>query len=921
MANWPQTWVETFNDSIEQKFKITELKEKFDIQVSQEELLEYTNALFTMKEVQKIKAWISSVSELAKAKLDILNQEFIATEQVRKTQQRLNKRIQNWVEEAKQSGEKAEGALNSWLEMVNETSESISDSDAWKKVKQLWDQTKNAINKWAETVKELGFLGVLENAKKNWGFWWMMAWFLLGILKMFWIGSKVEEMKEKLDFSSPEYKETLSQTQNTVISYLEKTTWEEFDIETKERLKVKLTPNSKWSLISVEEFKILSEKVKSWKKVWIEDFKNTWVIWKLINDPDFKEIAELLSENINKKLFIFFKSKFEKSWVTFNPKNEWKLKGIIKKEFENTTLNMLVERTKENWWEVHFDWLEWIQGVIWIWTLIPNVILEAYKEDIIKAENLAIWIVESWKNTLSVWLKALDWQNIIPDLMWRMNWDDFDEKIWNIAPWKKLLLERAFYAELWLVTSVLWTIWFYGTSSLVSIIEWTNNKIIWKTFSTPPTNRLEKTLNIIWEWKWVWLKEIQWALKDTHRSYEIVKQLEQWGLSNSIKNKLEKELWEISSNFTKSNTGLYTKANLAKVTKNLNPLQTFHFTKSIEQLQQITKTNEQLWIAIVKWTFTKETLKVKQFLESFKVRYINWRAVLNITDWLKWKEFAKAMWSLAPEMIKGLFRIAPILIVWSTIWESSKEQEWEWYETLMMLNGFVWWMQLFKDTEVSYTEEWLKIKNPESFAWWIALVWMETVFLVKETIQYSKWKIINIPAAFWRAAINSLVRLPLDAIKWVWWAWARWYEALKIAKSYLKKAPKKWKIWLWAALLLWAIVSIEYASAEEINSEQLEKDGLLKNWEPNISLLKEKWTNIDNNKKEEIISLYSISMLEKSFVEDKDKFNFKLNDWIFKINIDKSLENKQVLVNNLLEDVSRFLTEINSNIKLDINFN
>jgi hypothetical protein len=62
-------------------------------------------------------------------------------------------------------------------------------------------------------------------------------------------------------------------------------------------------------------------------------------------------------------------------------------------------------------------------------------------------------------------------------------------------------------------------------------------------------------------------------------------------------------------------------------------------------------------------------------------------------------------------------------------------------------------------------------------------------------------------------------------------------------------------------------------------------------------------------------------MLEKSFVEDKDKFNFKLNDWIFKINIDKSLENKQVLVNNLLEDVSRFLTEINSNIKLDINFN
>jgi hypothetical protein len=29
-----------------------------------------------------------------------------------------------------------------------------------------------------------------------------------------------------------------------------------------------------------------------------------------------------------------------------------------------------------------------------------------------------------------------------------MNWDDFDEKLLNVTPEKKLLLERAFYAEL-----------------------------------------------------------------------------------------------------------------------------------------------------------------------------------------------------------------------------------------------------------------------------------------------------------------------------------------------------------------------------------------------------------------------------------------------------------------------------------------
>jgi hypothetical protein len=29
-----------------------------------------------------------------------------------------------------------------------------------------------------------------------------------------------------------------------------------------------------------------------------------------------------------------------------------------------------------------------------------------------------------------------------------MNWDNFDEKLLNVSPEKKLFLERAFYAEL-----------------------------------------------------------------------------------------------------------------------------------------------------------------------------------------------------------------------------------------------------------------------------------------------------------------------------------------------------------------------------------------------------------------------------------------------------------------------------------------
>jgi hypothetical protein len=853
--------------------------------------------------IEEAKQWVNEVKEIAWDIQKSINIEKAKNIEWKKSAELAEEWMNLFLKKTDKVSWTIKEDLKDWVKKAKKVSEKIK---KWWYSVQLWEALNDAFVK----LKNFNIFWALISLFK-WLFW-MFVW--NETLKKAW-----NKAKKVLDITTPEYKETLSQTQNTVIAYIEKATWEKFNEKTKDRLKTKLSPNVQGSLISTEAFEKLTKKIQSWKKLWIDDIKESWIILNIIKDPDFKEIKESLLQNINKKLFTFFKKKFEKSWVTFDYNSETKLKWIIKREFQNTTANKLIDRTRNNWWEVHFNWLEWIESVISIWTLIPNIILEAYKEDIIKAENLAIWIVESWKDTLSIWLKALDGQDIIPDLVWRMSWDDFDDKLLNIEPQKKILLERAFYAELWLVTSVLWTIWFYWTSSLVSIIEWGKNKISWKSFSTPPVERLKNTLNIISDWKWVWLTEIETALKDTQRSYEIVNKLKKWNLDELTKQKYIDELKKISWNFSETNTWLFSPKNLSKITKNLNPLQSFHFTRSIEQLQQITKTNEQLWIAIMKWTFTKEALKAKQFIESFKMRYINWRAILNITDWLKWKEFVKAMWTLSPEIVQWLFKVAPILIVWNTIWESTKEQEWEWYETLIILNWFMWWIHLFKETEINYTEEWLQIKNPESFAWWIALIWMETVFFWKDTLHYiSKWQYLR---AIPMAAFNSAVRLPLDAIKWIWWASVRWYESLKVAKSFLSKTPKKWKIWLWALLLLSWVLALEYASADEIDPKKLEKEWLIKNWEPNMDILKKKWPQFDIDKKEEIISLYSLSMLEKPFNGKWENFNFQLEDWMFNISIDKSLEKDEILIKNLLENVSRFLTEVNSDIKVNIKFN
>ena len=813
------------------------------------------------------------------------------------------------INEGNKSAEKAEKTIDSLLE---------SGEKIWGKAKEVTSQAKDIVKKWKSALAIAKILKLWAKWEKSDNIFFKFLWSIITIVWGLFGYEKVKDawkkVKEKLN--PEEIKKTKKVIGESVIKYIEKISWTNLDEKTKNKIKNKLSPKIEWSYISTEDFSKLIEKIKSWKWLSLEDIKETTILSKMLDDPDLVELKELLSENINKKLFWFFKTKFETSGVVFNSDSESKLKNIIKDEFNWTTIKKLINRAKESWWEIHFDWLEWIDAVFWLWFLVPNIIFKAFEEDILKVGNLAIWLVESGKDTLSIWLKALGWQNIIPDLVWRMNWDDFDKKISDLWPEKKLLLERAFYAELWIVSSVLGTIWFYWTSWIVSLIEWWSNVLNWKWVSTPPIARLEKTLNTIWNWKWTWLKWIEGALVDTKESYNLVQKLNNSNLDEITKQKYLKKLSDISWNFTDRKVGFLNPKNLAKITKNLNPLQTFHFTKSVEQLQKIAKTNEKLWIAITKWTFNKEILKAKQFIDTFKIRYINWRAVLNVADWLEGKQFAKAIWSLAPEIVRWLFKVAPILIVWGTIWDTIKEQKWEWYDSLLMLNGIAWWVQLFKNTEVSYTEEGLSIKNPESFAWWIALVWMEVVLIWKDIAKYGFIK--GVPMA----AFNSFVRLPLDAIKWVWWASVRWYEILKTARAFLWKAPKGWKIWLWVAILLWTVAAVEYSSTTEVDIEKLKEDWLInKDWEPNIEKLKDRWNNFEVENQEAFISAYAISLLAKPFEGEKDKFTFKLENWIFNIKIDKELKTQETTIKNSLEELARFLTEINSTTKLNITFN
>jgi hypothetical protein len=63
--------------------------------------------------------------------------------------------------------------------------------------------------------------------------------------------------------NTAEYKEALSNTQDTIISTLEEKTGKTLKEEEKQRIREKLNPNNKNSYIDAENFKKLSDKIKS----------------------------------------------------------------------------------------------------------------------------------------------------------------------------------------------------------------------------------------------------------------------------------------------------------------------------------------------------------------------------------------------------------------------------------------------------------------------------------------------------------------------------------------------------------------------------------------------------------------------------------------------------------------------------------
>ncbi len=922
-----------WDSRINEKFvSIFELSKKHNIDVPEDLLViakKEWEIFLSELQINKIKEWKVTIIEIVNLELEQLRSDF----QKRKEIWRQHEKIVQLEQTGKQEqlewtqsfdlSKKLKAAAITWTTATKEKTKEI--------VNQTWEAVKKIKDAWIIAKFWDVFSDFFVNIKKE-GFWWALGLFFKWF---FWIFTWKEALKkagktveEKLDTNSPEFKKTLSQTQNTVIDFFEKKTWWKLDEKTTNLLKRKLSPDTEWSCVSTKDFNKLLEIVKSWKKITFKDLENTKIIWNILSDPELEKIANNMLNKIRWELYNQLKESLWKSWIIIN---EWsskenKLNEIIDKKVSKSTLKSFIDKGEWSFADVATIWIESL-------IFIPAIIWELWRGDVIDTSNLFIWFAKEWWDKLKIGLKWMTWNDIIPDLLWKITFGQLEDKIWNLDNEKRIVLLRAFYAELWLVWAVLWNISYYASSSLVTLAE-TGSQIknswikwnIWKTISSlnkPPVAQLQSLLDKLSPWESDWLKNLNKSLELTKDSFQELddlknapKHLRQKHLDNldKISNKINKiklasERW-IKGEWLN---------NLKSFSK--HPMKYHYFTTTLENIDDIAKSNSKLWASIVNWTFGKTLNQIRQINSSFNLRYIEWHTVLHISDKFKAKELFKALWKLSPEIIKSLFWRLPVILLSVNVYDEVINWDWNLLHSIMATNWFVWWWALLKESSVNIKNGDFSIKDWAVGGLWAFVIWSELFLVWKDISKYAGQWAFKLTWWIVRALFISATRIPYEAIKlWGWWI-ARSAELIKIASKLPKKplpGGTKTKIWTGIIIAAWIFAYLKL-SDNDLDEKQLEKKWLMKNWEFDIDKLWEIWSSISNHEKEEILTIAAVNMFPKSVMDKKSDFNIILKDWIFKIEVKEPTFSKNLIIFNDIErELSEFLYSLNSDIIVQI---
>jgi hypothetical protein len=525
-----------------------------------------------------------------------------------------------------------------------------------------------------------------------------------------------------------------------------------------------------------------------------------------------------------------------------------------------------------------------------------------------------------------IWLKWFSWGDIFPDLLWKMPFSTLLDKVSWLDETKKMLLLRSFYSELWLVWNVLgqvsrlWASWLIASFEKWSIIagnlkSW---EALFKWFTTEPVEQLKKILETISHWEWKWLEKIQEALNEAKRSYEIIEKMKALPKGDPKLNALLDELWRIEAKIAGIKwefwfDGVSPKKGWIKWIKGAfrNPIQYSYMTNTLKEISSIVKGNSELWVAIKNGKYLALTERFNYFKEQFRLRQIWWNTVFHIANVNEAKSLSLALKDLTPWIARTLFWRLPIILIWKTMFDEAVNWKWSWLQSLYVINGFAGWRMLINEAYVSIEDWKIDLKNAWVWALWAFVIWTEIWLFGKDLVKYwARWRYVR---ALLMALWNSVVRIPFAAIETGAW----WIAKLNWVVRLISKMPKKWKIWLLAALVAWVLVYTGF-SWDNVEKE-LEENWFVKDWELNLKAIREKWSNLWEKEQEDILKISFITSLPEQFKKDAGKFDLKLENWIFVIWVKKEfLAQNWWIIEKSKFDLSRVLYELDSDYIVEV---
>jgi len=849
MSKTIETPSQTNSESI---FKITELQEKFQIKVSDEELEKYKDAIFSMKEIQKIKDWKDTVSEIASVNLE-----------------NLKKKFENWKSSVESSLKRSSEIRAAGEEEAKESLEKVSDEMEWLDENKTVTKAKEKVTELKDKAIDLKddlsvdwIMLSLEKIEKEGWFLWFLVGILLWIMRIFWYKNKLEDTKEKVESTiknlSPEkIKEVKDKTKETIIAWL----WGNLTPENK----AKLDKAIDW--LSEEQLKILYEKLQKWELTFGEISKIIPDFFKEVISPEQiektkKEIQKELIEALRKEI----KEKYN---IDLDEGKLAKLRELVEK---NTTIS---EQTIALFYEIgnkkefkvkdfFGPWLEaWINtSSLMIWLLINGIIpISAFSMDFAKS-----WVEIIQFSIDSMWI----WSSI--------NIDTFNKTIETFTPEQKAILIWLLYRKGWLFLSMIWSIW--ESISRLGIEFLTNTQVKWyQTLWAWLSWNYARQAELFWKLSKNIspelykdsddiLKKANAAFKKLEDNYKIIDLLQKSSLKANDKEKIETATkllkdakiqipsWIDTSDFNKfvewfKPSMEHTFEWLSKwaITSKLWFWASADLYELESKIQKITQAQRRLlnWNFLLKWV-----AKLRELANIWEVSRMWDRMVLHFSskeEAIKWISKWNILANKFPELIKWTLDKLPIIAVAWIAANSEGPFFEEMQKQLLYLIPVVWPVLLISDSWLNW-ENWKpKIINwIDAWIWW-ALLAIDWVFLLKEISKsWLKWWLWYIAKPFrdiygiWRWAAEWVYSV-WKAINW--WKSLSWAIKESINKSKAIKNPK-----VRAIAVIWLIWYAWYSYAFEDDSL---KEVFDKEWKLDKEKLKTELPNLNDEDKTTVL--------------------------------------------------------------------